>query len=93
VNNESYTAEERELGLAILRYLESHPEAKDTLEGIAQWWLMQERSKRMLGDVERAAAWLCSQGLILETQRPGVPPYYQLNPQKREEISKILKGS
>lgn len=87
---EPCTVAEWELARAILHYLESHPKAKDTLEGIAQWWLLQEWSECLLGDVEQAVTWLCSQGFIIETRRPGVSPYYQLNPQKSEEISKIL---
>src|SRR5712692_10352631 len=63
----------------ILRYLECHPDAKDTVDGIVQWWLRQQGSACWRRDVERALALLCSHSLILETRRPGVPPYYQLN--------------
>ncbi len=78
---------------AILRYLEAHPEAKDTVEGIAQWWLRHEWNERLLVHVERAVSWLFSQDLILEIRRPGVPPYYQRHPQQREAITKLLKDS
>jgi len=27
----------------ILEYLRKHPEASDTLEGIAEWWLLNQR--------------------------------------------------
>ena len=76
---------------AILRYLESHPEAKDTLEGIARWWLQREWTERMLGDVERAVTLLLSRELIHETRRHGTPGYYQLNRQQREAIIEILR--
>lgn len=93
MNNEPYPAEDWDIAWAILRYLESHPEAKDTLDGIAHWWLRREWSERLLGDVERAVALLVSRGLVLETQRQGVPPYYGLNPQKQGEISRLLRDS
>ena len=72
----------------ILRYLERHPDAKDTLEGIAQWWLQPQgraRGHRARGhqDIARAVAWLCTHDLLLETRRVGVPPYYQRNPQQQ----------
>jgi hypothetical protein len=88
---EPYSAEEREIARDILRYLEKHPEAKDTLEGIVQWWLSRERVERRLTKVERAVSFLLFQDLILETRRIGLPPYYRLNHEKEKEIVEILK--
>jgi hypothetical protein len=93
LNEEPYTAEDRALARAIPRYLEAHPEAKDTVEGIAQWWLLHERNERLLVHVERAVSLLLSQDLILEIHRPGVPPYYQRHPQQRAAITTFLQGS
>ncbi len=84
-----YTVEDRETARAILRYLVKHPDAKDTSEGIAQWWLDGEKTKRM--NVERAVSLLLSQGLILETRRKGLPPYYRLNAKKPAAVLKILR--
>ena len=81
-----------EIARTILRYLEAYPEAKDTVEGIAQWWLWRELPGQRLGEVERAVALLASKGLILETRREGVPTYYRLNRTKKGETSRILKG-
>jgi len=92
VNEGPEGAAAREIVREILRYLERYPEATDTLAGIAQWWLRREGSERVHGDVERAVAWLCAQGFLLETRRPGVPPYYRCNPQQREVIAKLLRG-
>ena len=92
MSEEPETAEAWDIAHEILRYLEQYPEAKDTADGIAQWWLGREGSERSHRDVERAVSWLCSQGLILETRRKGVPPYYQRNSQQRAAISKIFRG-
>lgn len=48
---------------AILRYLHSHPDAVDTVEGIAKWWLPPEKciDARI---VEEALARLEAQGLV-----------------------------
>ena len=88
-----YTAHERDLALEILRYLETYPAAKDTVNGIAQWWLVRAGSVHRRRDVERAVALLCSHDLILKTRRTGLPPYYQRNPQQREAIARLLTGT
>ena len=75
---------------AVLRYLSAHPEAKDTLRGIAHWWLEHERTHRLLEDVERALDLLLTHDLVLETRRQGAPPYYQLNLQQSESISRMI---
>jgi hypothetical protein len=82
----------REIAREILRYLHLYPEAKDTLDGIAQWWLRREPSPQVLQDVERAVIWMLGHGVLLESRRPGVPPYYRLQLQQRETITKFLKG-
>lgn len=82
----------RDIARAVLRYLETHPEAKDTLEGIARWWLERERSERLLAEVERAVALLISRDLVVETRRPGMPPYYEINPSRREVIAEMIEA-
>jgi hypothetical protein len=93
VDDEAAATRVWELACAILRYLETYPEAKDTLEGIAQWWLWLELTEPVLKDVKQAVALLVSRGLILETRREGVPAYYQISCAKGDEISRILTGS
>jgi hypothetical protein len=77
---------------ALLRYLETAPAAKDTLEGIAQWWLWLEPTEPVLKDLKQALTLLASKGIILETRRDGISSYYCLNPQRRKMISRILNG-
>jgi len=48
---------------AILRYLASHPDAADTSEGIAKWWLQTERGVDTEA-VLSALARLEAQGLV-----------------------------
>jgi hypothetical protein len=92
VNEEPEGTAVREIAREILRYLDLYPEAKDTLDGIAQWWLRREPSAQALQDIERAVIWMLGQGVLLENRRPGVPPYYRLHPQQRETIAKFLKS-
>lgn len=75
---------------AILRYLQGHPDAKDTLEGIAQWWLLKEWTERKYNQIESSLSDLVSRGLVIERRREGMPPYYWLNRAKQNEIKQFL---
>lgn len=90
MNGEMSAADNSEIARMILRYLEEHADAMDTIQGIAQWWLLREWSKRKMVEVEGAVSLLVSKNLIIETRRDGTQPYYRINQAKREEISKIL---
>jgi hypothetical protein len=83
---------EKEISRAILHYLQVHPDAKDTLEGIAQWWLLKEWTERKFQQIEASISQLVSRGLLVERRREGLPPYYWLNRGKQDEISRILNG-
>jgi DNA-binding transcriptional ArsR family regulator len=89
VSKAAYTVEDRETARAILRYLVKYPKAKDTIDGITQWWLEGEATKR--SNVERAVSFLVSQGLVVETRRKGSRPYYQLRPRRRAAALKVLR--
>ena len=49
----------RRVAIAILHYLRDHPTAKDTAEGIAKWWVSEDR-----GAVENALALLVKEGVV-----------------------------
>jgi hypothetical protein len=48
----------------ILRYLHSHPNAADTLEGILNWWLPRQQRETERERVEQALEYLITQGHI-----------------------------
>ena len=74
----------------ILHYFVTHPAAKDTLEGIARWWLERERIERTLDEVAESLRLLLARGLIVERQARAVRPYYQMNMERRTEITEFL---
>ena len=55
-------AEIAELARQIQQYLETHPNAADSLGGIMGWWLARQRYEESEQKVKRAAEYLVAQG-------------------------------
>jgi DNA-binding IscR family transcriptional regulator len=75
----------------ILAYLAEHPEAQDTVEGIAEWWLMEQQIKRGIAQIKNALTELVTQGLVLERKGRDGRIHYCLNRQRSGEIGMLLK--
>ena len=76
-------ATERDLYRAVLEYLGDNPDAMDTLEGIAEWWLMRQRIRTSVTSVSRVLRLLVEDGLV-EELGPCEEPRYRL---RREPAS------
>lgn len=70
----------------VLAYLAEHPGAQDTLEGIVEWWLMEQRIVNQTAKVREALAELVDGRLILQHQGKDSRTHYRINPQKTKEI-------
>jgi len=57
---------EDELARSILNYLAEHPQATDTIEGIAEWWVMREQVRKDVELLQRVLRRLTQQGLLEE---------------------------
>jgi hypothetical protein len=69
-----------QLSRQILNYLKKHPQAGDTLEGIAGWWLAQQRIEEVVDEVADALETLIKKGAIkAHTTRSG-SSVYKINP-------------
>ena len=83
----------RRLANKIAGYLLNHPGAKDTLEGIAEWWLEIEYVEETVEQIDRALSWLCARGVVVEEKRSGISGYYKLNENWESRLSKeFLQG-
>jgi len=60
---------EAELGKAILEYLGEHPDAQDTAEGIASFWVMRQKVKEEVKDVSRVLRQLTKSGQLEKVKR------------------------
>jgi hypothetical protein len=59
----------------ILGYLDDHPTAMDTLDGIAEWWVLRQQIEIEVRRVSRVLAALVSDGLIEEHEQGGIRFY------------------
>jgi hypothetical protein len=80
-------------GHRILRYLLRHPNAQDTLEGIAEWWIMEEQIHQKYREVEEALKVLVNENLIIKTQYANSDVLYSLNADKKALIETIIKAA
>jgi hypothetical protein len=53
-----------EIAQRIGRYLESHPNAADSAEGILRWWLARQRYEESVQKVEQALELLLRRGAV-----------------------------
>ncbi len=75
----------------ILSYLIENPDAQDTLEGIAHWWLLDRAIRAQAGKVEEALERLLRQGLIVKVENADSQVQYRINQQRLDEILASLK--
>ena len=55
---------------AIEAYLERHPEAADSADGIARWWLARDGMEDCVEDVRAALARLLDRGVVTARTLP-----------------------
>lgn len=73
----------------ILEYLAEHPDAKDTLDGVIQWWLPQTPRRLGPSEVQRALDTLEQQDWITAKRGP-TTILYGVNALRLDEIRKFL---
>jgi DNA-binding MarR family transcriptional regulator len=85
--------EQREVCHYILAYLSENPEAGDTLEGILEWWLLNQTIKFEMQTVSEAVASLVAEGLIVERKGRDSRTIYKIKQTKenRRKISNRLR--
>lgn len=84
--------ETQETAHKILAYLMANPDAKDTLEGILDWWLLQQDLKRNIALVRKALDELIDKEFLLERKGNDRQKYYQVNHEKLKEIATLIKN-
>jgi len=75
----------------VLNYLIDHPDAQDTLEGIVQWWLVEEEIKQQTARVKGVLDDLVKMNYLLESKGMDSRRRYRINQSKIKEISNLIE--
>ncbi len=68
---DTHEQEIAEIAREIARYLDAHPNAADSVEGILRWWLTRQRYEQSAEYVTRALEHLVSVGVVKLYRTPG----------------------
>jgi len=71
---------EADLAEFIIEYLAEHPQASDTLEGIAEWWIMRQQIRVEIKTLARVVRRLTNDGLLEKRGRGGRALYHLKTP-------------
>lgn len=61
----------------ILDYLARHPEARDTIDGILSWWVLEACIRKWAPKISNTVALLVERGLLEESQSADGRRYYR----------------
>lgn len=76
---EAAVDDEGEIERSVLAYLHRHPQAADTLRGIVNWWLPQQRYDSGCQRIERVLSVLVVRGVLRRDPLPHGEVLYALS--------------
>ena len=77
----------------ILGYLCSHPDAKDTAEGVEKWWLNGKGTHVESKVVRASLDYLVNLGWLVSKERKGSGMVYGLNEDRRKKLRQFIENS
>jgi len=83
--------EKPEIARDILSYLTEYPDAQDTLAGITEWWLLDQRITVKSAQVKEVIEKLVEKRLLLERKGRDSQTHYRINRRKGATILALLK--
>ena len=83
INN--FTEKELRTAQLLLQYMQNHPEAKHTAEGIVRWWILQQKLDEEVGVVEKVIEYLTDAGVLEKVLMPDENSYFKFHPEKVAE--------
>ncbi len=91
MNGDVCLPDKSQIAREILTYLNKHPNAQDTLDGILQVWFLDRKDRYKPTIVQEVLKDLVLEGTILEEKIPGSNTIYRLNPAKRDRMKNLSK--
>ncbi len=85
-----FTTDDIDMAKMILSYLIKNPEAKDTIQGIAKWWLLNEKIDQTLNNILNAMNFLTIQNLVYEQNYSNDCISYQINEEQIDRIKELI---
>ena len=91
MNEDACLPDKSQIAREILTYLEKHPDAQDTLDGIIQGWFPDHGNRFSPIMVQEVVKDLVLEGTILESKIPGSQTVYRFNLARRNRLKELLK--
>jgi hypothetical protein len=89
-SNKPMASEQHAILRGILSYLSEHPNAQDTVEGIAEWWLLRQRIRDSVTATEQALNELVERDLVIRDEGADGRLTYRLNLERNEAVCELL---
>lgn len=77
----------------VLSYLIEHQDAQDTLEGIVEWWLVEQKIKQQTATVSEVLGDLVKRQYLLEIKGMDSRSRYRINHSRTKEILSLIEQS
>ena len=77
----------------VLTYMVEHKDAQDTLEGIVEWWLMQQEIEHQLTEIQELLNELVDKDFVIRQKGLDSRFHYRVNRNRETEILALLAQS
>ena len=77
----------------VLSYLIEHQDAQDTVEGIVEWWIVEQKIKQQTAKVKEVLGELVKKKYLLANKGMDSRTRYRINHSKRKEILSLIEKS
>ena len=75
----------------ILKYIQKHPNVKHSAEGVAKYWILQQRLEESLETALAALNFLTTNGFLERIESKQTSEIFKVNKKKLDEIPRMLK--
>jgi hypothetical protein len=79
-----------EIAKLILIHILTHPQSKDTFEGILDWWIRLQNLNLRAAEVKGSLDWLIVSDILVETRINNSKMIYSVNQEKLPRIRELF---